>query len=106
MPLFEQASTRSKAGHLNTAIAELSRTEAPEVLAPVLQALLAREESRRVVDKQDVPVSVAATRALLSLPHPHPLEVTPEHLEALREHDRVVPRFSSKVMGSVPPLFT
>jgi hypothetical protein len=101
MPLFEQASNPRKASRLNTAIAELSRTEAPERLASALQGLLAHKDSRKVVDEQGVPVSVAATRALLSLPHPHPLEVAPEHLEALREHDRVVPPALSWALGLV-----
>ncbi|WP_375755233.1 hypothetical protein [Corallococcus exercitus] len=91
VPLFEEAlrtkgSTRAlKAGYLNAIIARLVKTEAPATLAPVLQALLAKEDAKQLVDEQGTPVSVAATEALVSLSYPHPLEVLPEHLEALRK---------------------
>lgn len=90
VPLFEEAlrtdnSTRAlKAGYLNAVIGRLARTEDPAALAPVLQALLAMEGVTRLVDEQGTPVSIAATQALVSLAYPHPLEVPPEHLEALR----------------------
>ncbi|RKH06367.1 hypothetical protein [Corallococcus carmarthensis] len=91
VPLFEEAlrtksSSRAlKAGYLNAVIARLAKTEDPGMLAPSLQALMAMEGAKQLVDEQGTPVSVAATRALVSLSYPHPLEVLPEHLEALRK---------------------
>ena len=90
VPLFEEAlrtnsSTRAlKAGYLNAVIGRLARTEDSATLAPALHALLAMESVTQLVDEQGTPVSIAATQALVSLSYPHPLEVPPEHLEALR----------------------
>ncbi|AFE07686.1 hypothetical protein COCOR_07696 [Corallococcus coralloides DSM 2259] len=91
-PLFEEAARASgssralKAGYLNAIIARWAQTEEPATLAPVLHALLAKEGVKQLVDEQGTPVSTAATQALLAMSYPHPLEVSPEHLEALREH--------------------
>jgi hypothetical protein len=91
-PLFEEAlrapnSSRAlKAGYLNAIIARWAQTEDPSTLAPALHALLAKEGVKQLVDEQGTPVSAAATQALLALSYPHPLEVTLEHLEALRKH--------------------
>ncbi|MFP2896910.1 hypothetical protein [Corallococcus sp. 4LFB] len=90
VPLFEEAaratgSSRAlMAGSLNALIARWAQTEDPAALAPALHALLAKEGVEQLVDEQGTPVSVAATQALLAMSYPHPLEVAPEHLEALR----------------------
>ncbi|MBN9681832.1 MULTISPECIES: hypothetical protein [unclassified Corallococcus] len=89
-PLFEEAARASgasralKAGYLNAIIARWVQTEDPATLAPALHALLAKEGVQQLVDEQGTPVSAAATQALLAMSYPHPLEVSPEHLEALR----------------------
>ncbi|RKH23113.1 hypothetical protein D7V77_24955 [Corallococcus sp. CA041A] len=91
-PLFEEAARASgssralKAGYLNAIIARWVQTEDPSTLAPALHALLAKEGVKQLVDEQGTPVSAAATQALLAMSYPHPLEVAPEHLEALRKH--------------------
>ncbi|RKH20236.1 hypothetical protein D7Y13_12625 [Corallococcus praedator] len=94
VPLFEQAladatsaSSSRQVGALNACIDRMSRTEDPEKLAPVLHVLLAKDGVNRLVDEQGVPVGIAATRALLALSYPHPLEVSPERLETLRQFD-------------------
>lgn len=91
VPLFEEAlrepdeSDRAlKAGHLNAIIGRLARSAEPATLAPALQSLLAREDAKRLMDEQGMSVRLTATQAMLSLAYPHPLEVAPEHLEALR----------------------
>ncbi|WP_223639676.1 hypothetical protein [Corallococcus sp. EGB] len=91
VPLFEEAlrdpddSERAlKAGHLNAIIGQLSQSADPAALAPALQSLLSREDAKRLLDGQGTSVRIAATQAMLSLSYPHPLEVAPEHLEALR----------------------
>ncbi|RKH70841.1 hypothetical protein [Corallococcus aberystwythensis] len=90
VPLFEEAARASgssralKAGYLNAIIARWVQTEDPGTLAPALHALLAKEGVKQLVDEQGTPVSTAATEALLAMSYPHPLEVSPEHLEALR----------------------
>ncbi|MBN8230561.1 hypothetical protein JYK02_23895 [Corallococcus macrosporus] len=90
VPLFEEAaratgSSRAlKAGYLNAIIARWVQTEDPATLASALHALLAKEGVKQLVDEQGTPVSTAATQALLAMSYPHPLEVTPEELEALR----------------------
>ncbi|RKH84764.1 hypothetical protein D7Y21_24115 [Corallococcus sp. AB045] len=92
VPLFEEAlrtegSSRAlKAGYLNAIIARWGQTEDPATLAPALHALLAKEGVKQLLDEQGTPVSAAATQALLAMSYPHPLEVAPEHLEALRKH--------------------
>lgn len=95
VPLFEEAlrapddSERSeKAGHLNAVIGRLARSTDPATLAPALQSLLSREDARRLMDEQGTSVRIAATQAMLSLSYPHPLEVAPEHLEALHRLQR------------------
>lgn len=94
VPLFEQAladatsaSSSRQVGALNASIERMSRTEDPGKLAPVLHALLAKDGVNRLVDEEGVPVGIAATRALLALSYPHPLEVSPERLESLRQFD-------------------
>ncbi|CAM3135669.1 hypothetical protein G4177_19490 [Corallococcus sp. ZKHCc1 1396] len=94
VPLFERAladatsaSSSRQVAALNACIERMARTEDPEKLAPVLHALLAKDGVNRLVDAQGVPVGIAATRALLALSYPHPLEVSPERLETLRQFD-------------------
>ena len=96
MPMLEEAlgaeARRSqKAGALHAFIDVLVRMEDPAKLAPALHALLERQGVESLVDEQGVPVSIAVTRALLSLAYPHPLEVPPERLEALRQWESFVP---------------
>lgn len=96
MPMLEEAlgaeARRSeKAGALHAFIDVLVRMEDPAKLAPALHALLERQGVDSLVDEQGVPVSIAVTRALLSLAYPHPLEVPPERLEALRQWELLVP---------------
>ncbi|MCY1040539.1 hypothetical protein OV208_04320 [Corallococcus sp. bb12-1] len=94
VPLFDRAladatseSSSRQVGALNACIDRMTRTEDPERLAPVLHALLAKDGVNRLVDEEGVPVGIAATRALLALSYPHPLEISPERLETLRQFD-------------------
>ncbi|RKH10213.1 hypothetical protein D7V97_14505 [Corallococcus sp. CA053C] len=96
LPMLEAAlgseSQRSqKASALHAFIDVLVRMEDPAKLAPALHALLERQGVDSLVDEEGVPVSIAVTRALLSLAYPHPLEVPPERLEALRQWELLVP---------------
>ncbi|RKH61784.1 hypothetical protein [Corallococcus llansteffanensis] len=106
MPMLEAAlgaeSERSqKVGALHAFIDLLVRMEDPAKLAPALHALLDKQGVDSLVDEQGVPVSIAVTRALLSLAYPHPLEVPPERLEALRQWELLVPRAPSGWMFAV-----
>lgn len=103
-PLFEEAasatgsSRRLKAGQLNALIAGLVHTEDPGALATALHELLGRQGVSELVDEQGIPVSIAATRGLLALPHPHPLEVPPERLEAVYQYGFTVTPTPAKGM--------
>ncbi|TSC23962.1 hypothetical protein [Corallococcus sp. Z5C101001] len=103
-PLFEEAvsatgaSRRLMAGQLNALIARLVHTEDPGALAHALHGLLGRQGVGDLVDEQGIPVSIAATRGLLALPHPHPLEVPPERLKAVYQYGFTVTPAPAKGM--------